>query len=201
MGDRIHRHDSLRDALFSAAQSTALVFRKEMPSLVPGSASRPADVFLPTRERGQPGALDVTVVSTLQNRTVVRAASVSGYSLSVARERKMAAHSETCQSVGVSFVPMVVETLGGWDEEAVRSVQSLPSVARRVNAWEFHHQTLHDTCSSALLSVFGRETPACGSVALRCILLQLTGRADLYVFVFVLCFCAFFVFYFIFCLF
>ena len=84
-----------------------------MPSLVPGSASRPADVFLPTWERGQPAALDVTVVSTLQNRTVVRAASVSGYALSVARERKMAAHSETCQSVGVSFVPMVVETVGG----------------------------------------------------------------------------------------
>ena len=97
--DRIHRHDSLRDALFSAAQSAALAPRKEMPSMVPGSASRPADVFLPTWEGGQPAALDVTVVSTLQNRTVVRAASVSGYALSVARERKIAAHSETCQSV------------------------------------------------------------------------------------------------------
>ena len=117
-GDRIHRHDSLRDALFSAAQSAALEPRKEMPSLVPGSASRTADVFLPTWERDQPAALDVTVVSTLQNRTVVRAASVSGYALSVARERNMAAHSESCQSVGVSFIPMVVETLGGWDEEA-----------------------------------------------------------------------------------
>ena len=83
-----------------------------MPSLVPGSASRPADVFLPTWERGQPAALDVTVVSTLQNRTVAEAASVSGYALSVARERKVVSHSEACQSAGVSFVPMVVETLG-----------------------------------------------------------------------------------------
>ena len=96
-----------------------------MPSLVPGSASRPADVFLPTWERGQPSGLDVTVVSTLQKRTVVRAASVSGYALLVVRERKMAAHSETCQSVGVSFVPMVVETLGGWDEEAVRTITAI----------------------------------------------------------------------------
>ena len=162
-----------------------------MASLVPGSASRPADVFLPTWERGQPAALDVTVVSTLQNRTVAGAASVSGYALSVARERKVAAHSEACQSAGVSFVPMVVETLGGWDEEAVWSVQSLSSVARRVNAWEFHHQTLHDTCSNAFPSVYGGETPACGSVALCCILLQLTDRADFSVFVFCLfvCFC------------
>ena len=73
-------------------------------------------------ERGQPAALDVTVVSTLQNRTVAGAASVSSYVLSVARERKVAAHSEACQSAGVLFVPMVVETLGGWDEEAVRTI-------------------------------------------------------------------------------
>ena len=95
----------------------------------------------------------------------------------------MAAHSEACQSAGVSFVPMVVETLGGWDEEAVRTITAM--VARRVNAWEFHHRTLHDTCSSALPSVYGGETPAFGSVALCCILLQLTDRADFSVFVFV----------------
>ena len=40
-GDRIHRHDSIRDALFSAAQSAALAPRKEVPSLIPGSSSRP----------------------------------------------------------------------------------------------------------------------------------------------------------------
>ena len=93
-----------------------------MPSLVPGSASRPADVFLPTWERGQPAALDITIVSTLQNRTVVRAASVSGYALSITREKKVAVHSEACRSVGVSFVSMVVKTLGGWDEEAEAAI-------------------------------------------------------------------------------
>ena len=78
-----------------------------------------------------------------------------------------------------------------------RSVQSLPSVACSINAWEFHHQTLHDTCSSTLPSVYGGETPACGSVALRCILLQLTDRADFSVFVFVcLCLCFVFLFFF-----
>ena len=46
--DRIHRHDSIRDAVFSAAQSAALAPRKEVPSLIPGSSSRPADVYFPT---------------------------------------------------------------------------------------------------------------------------------------------------------
>ena len=42
-GDRIHRHDSVHDAVFSAAQSAALVPRKEAPSVIPGSSSRSAD--------------------------------------------------------------------------------------------------------------------------------------------------------------
>ena len=46
-GDMIHRHDSLCDVLFSAAQSAALAPKKEAPSLVPGSSNRPADIFLP----------------------------------------------------------------------------------------------------------------------------------------------------------
>ena len=46
-GDRIHRHDALRDALFSAAQSAALGPRKETPALIAGSCSHPADIFLP----------------------------------------------------------------------------------------------------------------------------------------------------------
>ena len=55
-GDRIHRHDALRDALFSAAQSAALAPRKEVPSLIPGTRSRPADIFLPNWCRGRPQA-------------------------------------------------------------------------------------------------------------------------------------------------
>ena len=44
-GDRTHRHDSVRDALFSAAQTAALAPRKKVPSLIPGTRSRPSDIF------------------------------------------------------------------------------------------------------------------------------------------------------------
>ena len=117
-GDRIHQHNSLRDALYSAAQSAALAPRKEVPALIPGTSSQPADVFLLIWKRGQPAALDVTVISTLQNLTVAGAASTQGHALSVARERKMALHSPACHSVGVSFFPLVVESLGGWSDTA-----------------------------------------------------------------------------------
>ena len=92
-GDRIYRHDSIRDALFSAAQSAALAPRKEAPSLIPGSSSRPADVYLPNWKRGQPAALDVTVISTMQQLTRDRASIVPWHALQVGEERKMAGSS------------------------------------------------------------------------------------------------------------
>ena len=37
----------------------------------------------------------------------------------------MAAHAESCRAVGVSFVPLVVETLGGWSKGAADALTSI----------------------------------------------------------------------------
>ena len=47
-GDRIWRHNTIRDAILGAAQSAALPPSKEVPNLILDSLSRPADVFLLT---------------------------------------------------------------------------------------------------------------------------------------------------------
>ena len=124
-GDRIHRHDSLPDILFSAAQSAALAPRKEIPSLIPGTNSRPADIYLPNWCRGRPASLDITVISTLQSSTLLGATNNQGHALRVGDERKIAAHNKSCRVVGVSFVPMVVESLGGWSEEASLTISRI----------------------------------------------------------------------------
>ena len=124
-GDRIHRHDSLRDALFSAAQSAALAPRREVPSLIPGSISRPADVYFPCWKRGQPATLDVSVISTLQQLTVNGASTIQGHALSIGEERKLTVHAAPCRSVGVSFIPMIVESLGGWSPRAVDVIKCI----------------------------------------------------------------------------
>ena len=87
-GDRIHRHNSIRDAIFSAAQPAALAPRRELPSLIPGSQARPADIFLPNWERGRPTAFDVTVISTLQQLTLQGATFTPGHALVVGENRK-----------------------------------------------------------------------------------------------------------------
>ena len=112
-GDRIYRHDALRDAVISAAQTSALVPWREMPSLIPDTQRHPADVFLPNWKRGRPAALDVCVISTMQQLTIQGAATVQGHALLVGEERKLAAHADACRAVGISFIPLVVETLGG----------------------------------------------------------------------------------------
>ena len=60
---------------------TALVPRRELPHLIPNHQSRPADIFLLSWDRGRPAALDISVISTLQNLTVQGAASTPGHAL------------------------------------------------------------------------------------------------------------------------
>ena len=97
----------------------------EKCSLISGSKSRPADLYFPHWSQDWPAALDVTVISTMQALTVTGAATTQGHALSVEEDRKMAAHAEACCSVGVTFIPLVVESLGDWSETAVHSIKSI----------------------------------------------------------------------------
>ena len=45
-GDRIKRHNAIRDCLFDACSAAAWGPVKEMPFLIPGSSEKPADVFI-----------------------------------------------------------------------------------------------------------------------------------------------------------
>ena len=55
------------------------------------------------------------MVNPLQAELVSRA----GSALTVRFNKKMTKHGEACRLAGMAFMPMVVETLGGWEESAV----------------------------------------------------------------------------------
>ena len=65
-GERIARHNHLRDVLYQTAVSAALAPTKEDRALLPGTDARPADVFIPHWTHGKDTALDVTVVNHMQ---------------------------------------------------------------------------------------------------------------------------------------
>ena len=96
-----------------------------MPSLIPGSQSRPADIYLPHWTQGQPVAMDVTVISTLQQQTLADAFTIQGHALTVREDRKMAAHAKACRAVGVSFIPLTVESIGGWSDKVADTIKSI----------------------------------------------------------------------------
>ena len=60
----------------------------------------------------------------MQPLTVKGAASTSGYALGVAEERKLAAHAEDCRAAGVHFVPLALESVGGWGRDLIETVKS-----------------------------------------------------------------------------
>ena len=47
------------------------------------------------------------------------------HAFSVGEERKHSAHTDTCREVGGFFVPLLVETIGGWSEKASNTITSI----------------------------------------------------------------------------
>ena len=94
--NRIHQHDSIRDILFSSAQSVALCLRKEMLSLILGSKGCPADIYLPRWTHDKPAVLDVSVISPLQRLTLESSSMSQGHGLSIGEEHEHCAHADAC---------------------------------------------------------------------------------------------------------
>ena len=106
------------------ARHAGLFPKKEVRSLVPDNDSRPGDVFLPTW-RGRPYAFDVAVTSPLCASNVQQAASNTGAALEKMKATKNAKHFVSCRRNNISFMPLVVKTLGGWDSEASFHLQKI----------------------------------------------------------------------------
>ena len=96
-GERITRHNSIRDHVHQMAAAAVLNPVKEGRFILPGNDRRPADIFLPNWAEGRDAALDVMVINPLQQATVVEAATTPGHSLDFAFDRKMRGAADDCQ--------------------------------------------------------------------------------------------------------
>ena len=130
-GERIFRHNAIRDALFNTCTQACLAPSREDRALLPGTDARPADLYIPARTGGKDTALDITVVNPLQVAMVQQAAVTPGHALVKAYDRKMAKHGEACGKAGIVFKPIPFETLGGWGAESVAQVKMMGSALAR----------------------------------------------------------------------
>ena len=76
-------------------------------------------------EGGKAAALNVSVICPLYKLTVQRAAISQGHALQVGEERKCTSHVDACYSAGIFFVPLIVESLGGWSSKAVETIKAI----------------------------------------------------------------------------
>jgi hypothetical protein len=142
-GERIARHNHLRDTLYHTAVSASLGPTREDRALIPGTEARPADVLIPNWCAGKDAAMDVTVVNPLQTRMVDQAAAHAGHSLTVRFNDKMTKHGEACRRAGMVFIPLVVETLGGWEEQAEAQIKRLGAALARQTGQEEAEKIRH----------------------------------------------------------
>ena len=122
-GDRIACHSAV-GMCFSVLLSllAALAPTKEARGLA-WTSSRPTDIFLPTWRHGRPAALDVHIISPLQQQTVAEAAFNPGHALDVGVRRKLTSHISECCSASVDFIPLVAENLGGLAKDTFSTVR------------------------------------------------------------------------------
>ena len=135
-GERIARHNNLRDALFQAAASANLAPRKEEQALLPGNNAKPADVLIPHWTGGRDTALDVVVSSPLLADRVARSADTPGHTLTLAFNRKCSQSLQACEREGIVFIPISVETLGGWHKKAEDQVKRIARAQARSSGKE-----------------------------------------------------------------
>ena len=154
-GERIARHDHLRNALFTTCSKACLGPTKEVRDLIEGTSARPADLFLPNWTEGQDTALDVTVVNPLQISMVHQAAESPGHALNKAYERKMSRHGDQCRQAGVVFTPLPLETLGGWHESTISEVRKIASALSRQTGEEETKTVRHVVQRISILLIKG----------------------------------------------
>ena len=154
-GERIARHNTLRDALHAATQTACLGATREERDLLPGTTTRPEDVFISHWTAGRGTALDITVINPLQSSQVAQAAITPGHALTTAYNRKMTQAGEACRREGIVFVPMPMETLGGWHEATMKQVKKIASAQARQTGVEQSEVTRHLYQRMAVLLAMG----------------------------------------------
>ena len=123
--ERIARHNGLRDCVFQAAQQAGLGPQKEVDNLLPPSVDRPADMFIRNYTNGKSTCLDLTATNALQAATVDGCAEDRAHPVQVAVDRKVRFYSARCEAENLAYVPVAIDTFGGWHSLALEAINRL----------------------------------------------------------------------------
>lgn len=126
-GERIHRHNQLRDIFYHTASDALLRPTREERNLLPDSERKPGDVFISGWAHGRDVALDSTVTSPLQLSLVHKAADIGGHAADQRFRSKIGTYWKKCNQEAIEFIPLVIETHGGWHPKSMTVIRRLAS--------------------------------------------------------------------------
>ena len=83
------------------------------------------------------------------------AAVTAGQALQFAYNRKMREADDICRQQGIKFIPIVAETLGGWDNVAIAEVKKLMAAKVRHLGGDKDEKTKHTFSKLSILLMRG----------------------------------------------
>ncbi|CAE7260807.1 unnamed protein product [Symbiodinium natans] len=142
---------SLHAATCSATMQFATCSAGGLSEREAGNAlRRPADVYLPCL-RGSPAALDLAITAAQQQETLAQAGN-KALAAAQAYAQHKAAHLDTarlCESQGIKFLPMVVESSDAWEPAASKVLLQISRAAAArtgADAALLHADLLQELC-------------------------------------------------------
>jgi hypothetical protein len=114
----VHRHHSISNEVIEVLTQCHHQPRREQRI---ADNRRPGDVYVPHWKKGLPLAMDFAVTHPLQPSASAKFADVvtSGSWAAAYSKKHKSPLAASCEAHGVMFSPMVVETFGSWDPEAL----------------------------------------------------------------------------------
>ena len=125
-GDRISRHNALRDLLVKLCSEACFSLEPvvvEKKWLIAGSKARPADLFIPAWNGGKGLAIDVTVTSPLQS--AYSSSYIPGLAATIAADKKVIKYDSVSRSSGFELMPFAMECFGILDTRATYFLSTL----------------------------------------------------------------------------
>lgn len=127
-GDRVIRHNAIRDLLFNLCSQACLQPKKEVSNLVSGTSERPGDVFIPRWNLGKSAAIDVSITFPMQPKFIIKTAEKGGVAAKAAELAKNSKYQTSLQNrTDIVFIPFILESFGGYGSSALEFVKSLIS--------------------------------------------------------------------------
>jgi len=118
-GDRIKRHNAVRDCIYTFCSTAAWGPVKEKPFLLPGTSEKPADIFLPSFSSGQSCVVDVAGTCPVQQKYVRQASYEQCFAANqYAVEIKRASFEERVRLEGHDYLPIIFESFGAFSEDS-----------------------------------------------------------------------------------